>query len=223
MLGPGHVERQAYVAVWFLDPFRMPECHLARAACLHEDSTRWTDEILRVWQDYVRADFDLNAFLVAPDPPDREANFLGHVILVQRAQTFSNAILVSAFDQACCWRPGHQVCHFCPSQNHERDYPYCICGQWMLQDLCSVWHGRFQLLPEVPFEADHGQRLSVTELLARTLGTKRPLERYCCRYVRESRVPNPFPAFAEECDLHSATSPCARSASTTRMFCPRAR
>ena len=104
-----------------------------------------------------------------------------------------------------------------------RETILCICGQWMLQDLCSVWHGRFQLLPEVPFEADHGQRLSVTELLARTLGTKRPLERYCCRYVRNSRVPNPFPAFAEECDLHSATSPCARSASTTRMFCPRAR
>ena len=99
-LGPGRIERHAFVAVWFLDPLRMPECHLARAASLYEDITRWPEEIIRVWQEMVRPDFDLHIFLVAPDPHDREPGFAGHVLLVQRPSQLSSAILVSTFDQA---------------------------------------------------------------------------------------------------------------------------
>eukprot|EP00435_Cladocopium_sp_Y103_P025525 s3204_g6.t1 len=55
-LGPGRMERRACIVVWFLDSLRMPECRIARAA------------ILRVWQDFLRPDLDLNAYLVTPDP-----------------------------------------------------------------------------------------------------------------------------------------------------------
>eukprot|EP00435_Cladocopium_sp_Y103_P032195 s3048_g8.t1 len=47
-LCPGRIERRGFVVVWFLDAVRMPECHIARAAALHDDFTQWMEEILQI-------------------------------------------------------------------------------------------------------------------------------------------------------------------------------
>ena len=78
----------------------MPECHLARAASLHEDFTQWSEEILRVWQDFIRPDMALNAYLVQPQPPAMEPGVLGHVILMQQPIIHACAVLLSIFDSA---------------------------------------------------------------------------------------------------------------------------
>eukprot|EP00435_Cladocopium_sp_Y103_P038045 s36_g10.t1 len=171
-LGPGRMERRAFVVVWFLDSTRMPECHLARAAALHEDYTRWMEEICQVWQDFLRLDLDLNAFLVSPDPPDREQGTVGHVILVQQPRPHACATLISVFDSAVAEGQVIRFAVFLPQPLTREDVLIAahkdhLCGQWQLQNFCSVWHGRFQLLPAVPFPVRDGHGLTL--VLHRTM------------------------------------------------------
>eukprot|EP00435_Cladocopium_sp_Y103_P071511 s444_g37.t1 len=165
-LGPGRIERRAFVVVWFLDSIRVPECHLARAAALHEDYTRWMEEICQVWHDFLRLGLELNVFLVSPDPPDREHGFVGHVILVQQPRPHACAVLISVFDSAVADGQVIRFASFLPQPLTREDvltaaHKDHLCGQWQLQNFCSVWHGRFQLLPVVPFPVRDGHGLTL--------------------------------------------------------------
>ena len=171
-LGPGRMERRAFVVVWFLDAVRMPECHLARAASLHEDFTQWSEEILRVWQDFIRPDMALNAYLVQPQPPAMEPGVLGHVILMQQPIIHACAVLLSIFDSAVA---EGQVMRFATfvsvPATHERliaaAHKEHLCDPWQLQNFCATFHGNIQLRPQVDFPVANGHEFTL--VIRRTL------------------------------------------------------
>ena len=144
----------------------MPECHLARAAGLHEDFTRWSEEILRVWQEFIRPDLPLDFFLVHPTPPAMETTVIGHVILVQLARPHACAALLSVIDSAVADSQVMRFATFVPTQlTHDRlvaaAHKEHLCGTWQLQNFCVVSHGNVQLLPHVVFPAQNGHEFTL--------------------------------------------------------------
>eukprot|EP00435_Cladocopium_sp_Y103_P015128 s3107_g3.t1 len=166
VFGPGHVERSAFVAVWYLDHLRFPQCFTCRAVRLYADVEEWETHILNRWNDHRIPNLDHLLHVVPLEPRDLEDRIAAHVIISQQVVPDFKSLLMSTSDSDVFQG---QVQRFATIGTAVQDRRSMFALAFRAQDchpaqrdnLCRAWIGHHELLRDVRVGVDHGDPLAM--------------------------------------------------------------
>ena len=158
-------EQSAQFEVWFVDHDRQRFiCAAPRKVWLHEDYTKWEQQIKNSWKELVVPHEEHELFLIQPAPPDMAIDIAGHILIVQNPHDVlvTNLVTVYLHDGPSSWRGLHRQI---AGTTHEHIYmDHIVTGLGYAEQClhptsthqCEVWYEQNQLRPGQPWMGRSG-------------------------------------------------------------------